>query len=420
VIRGRAVALLDEGSDVRSCGGASLRTRSERAFTAALVASVMLATGCGGGDASQDPGSGPSAGRNGAATPPHTAAAIRITPANGTRGVRPDTKVTVTAAGGTITAIKVVDGDGTVLPGDMSMDSVTWTAGRLLGLGERHRVTAAVTDVKGRTTTATSTFTTLSVPRAKQLKASRIAPLKDSVVGIAQPLEVGFSAPVTNRAAVQRALRVEATPGVRGAWYWIDSAHVHFRPEAFWPAGAKITLHADITGVDAGSGRWGAADRTVSYTIGRQQIIRIDVKRLVLTVERNGKAVRRFRVTSGKKGWETRNGTKVIVGMETDKTWTNDAIDAPEDYTLHSDWAMRMTDSGEFIHDAAWSVGNLGRRSASHGCVGMRPADARWLYANTIVGDAVVVTGSPRPYGPIANRYGDWNVPWSTWSAGNA
>jgi hypothetical protein len=31
-----------------------------------------------------------------------------------------------------------------------------------------------------------------------------------------------------------------------------------------------------------------------------------------------------------------------------------------------------------------------------------------------------VVTGSPRPYGPIWNRYGDWTVPWSTWSAGNA
>jgi len=314
----------------------------------------------------------------------------------------------------------VVDGDGTALPGDMSVDSVTWTAGRLLGLGERYTVMATVADAKGRTKTAAATFTTLSVPRSKQLRASSIAPLTGSVVGIAQPLEVGFNAPVTNRAAVQRALRVEASSGVQGAWYWVDSQHVHFRTQNFWAAGTKVTLHADITGVDAGNGRWGAADRTISYTIGRNQIIRVDVKRLVMTVERNGKAVRSFRVTSGKKGWETRNGIKVIVGKETDKTWTNDAIDAPEDYTLHSDWALRMTDSGEFIHDAPWSIGNLGRRSASHGCVGMRPADARWVFANTIVGDAVVVTGSPRPYGPIANRYGDWNLPWAAWSAGNA
>jgi lipoprotein-anchoring transpeptidase ErfK/SrfK len=195
---------------------------------------------------------------------------------------------------------------------------------------------------------------------------------------------------------------------------------VHYRPQEFWPAGTKVTLDADILGVNAGNGVWGARSRTVSFTIGRSQIVRIDVKTLKMSVETSGKVVKSFPVTSGKVGWETRNGTKVLMEKVKDKTWTNDEIDAPEEYTLKSAYAMRMTNSGEFIHDAPWSLGNLGQRSASHGCVGMRPADAKWLYNGSLVGDPIIVSGSPRVYGPIWNRYGDWNVPWATWSAGNA
>jgi lipoprotein-anchoring transpeptidase ErfK/SrfK len=102
------------------------------------------------------------------------------------------------------------------------------------------------------------------------------------------------------------------------------------------------------------------------------------------------------------------------------KKWTNDAIQAPEDYTLFSDYAMRMTNSGEFIHDAPWNTGNIGSANTSHGCVGLRPADMAWLYRQTIVGDPVIVTGSPKKYTELWNRYMDWNVPWPKWSAGNA
>jgi lipoprotein-anchoring transpeptidase ErfK/SrfK len=306
-----------------------------------------------------------------------------------------------------------------VLPGDTSVDSTRWTASARLRPSGRYEVRVVAVDAKGGTTQTTGAFRTLDPPRARQLKAASVSPLDGSVVGVAQPLVVGFNHPVRDRAAVQKALTVTTVPPVQGAWYWIDDDHVHYRPRQFWPAGTKVTLDAKLAGIDAGGGYWGAADRTVSYAVGRQQVINIDVARLRLTVTRGGRALRSFRVTSGKPGWETRGGIKVVMEKVIDKTWTNEEIDAPEDYTLHSDHALRMTNSGEFIHDAPWSLGNLGRRSASHGCVGMRPADARWLYANTIVGDAIVVTGSPRRYGPLWNRYGDWNLDWPTWSAGN-
>jgi hypothetical protein len=49
----------------------------------------------------------------------------------------------------------------------------------------------------------------------------------------------------------------------------------------------------------------------------------------------------------------------------------------------------------------------------------MDVGDMAWLYDHTIVGDAVIVTGSPKPYTEIYNRYQDWNVSWSKWLTGN-
>jgi hypothetical protein len=80
---------------------------------------------------------------------------------------------------------------------------------------------------------------------------------------------------------------------------------------------------------------------------------------------------------------------------------------------------MRVTWSGEFVHSAPWSVGSQGRTNVSHGCVGMSPTNAVWLYNQSTVGDVVKVVGSPRSLEP-GNGYTDWNVSWEDWTAGSA
>jgi hypothetical protein len=82
-------------------------------------------------------------------------------------------------------------------------------------------------------------------------------------------------------------------------------------------------------------------------------------------------------------------------------------------------WAMRLTNSGEFIHAAPWSVGSQGRDNVSHGCTGMSTADAKWLYDRSRRGDVVEYVDSPRPL-EDRNGWTDWNVPWATWTAGSA
>jgi lipoprotein-anchoring transpeptidase ErfK/SrfK len=98
---------------------------------------------------------------------------------------------------------------------------------------------------------------------------------------------------------------------------------------------------------------------------------------------------------------------------------TNQMIGAREHYSLRVKYAMRITQSGEFLHAAPWNAGNFGRRNASHGCVGMSTGDASWLFNHTLIGDPVITTGSSRgvEYG---NGYSDWNMSYAKYKKGSA
>jgi lipoprotein-anchoring transpeptidase ErfK/SrfK len=247
-----------------------------------------------------------------------------------------------------------------------------------------------------------------------------VQPADGDKVGVGHPLIVTFNQPVANRKVVQDALQVRTRPQVEGAWYWIDDVTVDYRPEKFWPAGTQVTLSAKLKKIGAGNGVVGGGNRTSKFTVDRSQVITVDVDKHTLQVVRDGKPLKTYDVSTGKKGWETRTGTKIIMDKERNKKWTDEAIDAPEDYEYKSKYAMRITNSGEFLHDAPWNKGNIGEANTSHGCIGLLPEAAKWLYQNTIVGDPVVVVGSSKPFDDLANRVADWTVPWEKWKAGNA
>lgn len=378
-----------------------------------LLAGIpLLLSACGGSD------SKPVAA---AASPPPPAMTIGLTPKAGTADVEPDDEVVVSATNGKLTDVQVVNSEGDAVVGKYDVAGLVWTAKQKLDLSETYTIEATGVDEQGTTVRESSQFTTLDIPEAKRLFANTISPLDGGTVGIAQPLVVGFNHPVRNKQAVQDALKVETSTPVEGAWYWIDDEYVDFRPKEFWPANTHVKLSVGIEGLKAGSALWGGANRDIEFDIGRAQIIKVDVKNHKMkVVDGKGKTIKAFPVSTGKPGWETRNGTKVLMEKIRDKKWTNEAIDAPEHYRLQSSYAMRMTNSGEFIHDAPWNTGNIGNANTSHGCVGMTVENARWVYNHSITGDPIVVTGSPKPYTNLFNRYADWNVPWAKWSKGNA
>ena len=106
-------------------------------------------------------------------------------------------------------------------------------------------------------------------------------------------------------------------------------------------------------------------------------------------------------VSMGRPGFETRSGIKTIMSHERTVRMTSAKLRRRR--LLQRDRARRgagFADSGEYIHSAPWSVADQGIRNVSHGCVNVSPANARWLFTSTIVGDPVITTGTNRSVGP--------------------
>jgi lipoprotein-anchoring transpeptidase ErfK/SrfK len=164
-------------------------------------------------------------------------------------------------------------------------------------------------------------------------------------------------------------------------------------------------------------------NRTVKFRTGSAMVSTVNVARHTLTVTRNGKTLRVIPVSTGKAGFLTRNGIKVVLEKHTlkvmDATTIGIGRSDPEYYRLEVPYAMRVTWSGEFVHAAPWSVGSQGRANVSHGCVGMSMGNAIWLFNMSTVGDVIRVVNSPRTLEP-GNGYTDWNVSWADWTAGSA
>jgi len=160
----------------------------------------------------------------------------------------------------------------------------------------------------------------------------------------------------------------------------------------------------------------------VKFETGASMVSTVDVNKHQMVVKRDGKVWATIPVTTGKGGFLTRSGTKVISEKYTmkvmDAATTGISQGSSEYYRLDVPYAMRVTNSGEFVHAAPWSTGSQGSANVSHGCVGMSMTNAKRLFYNTLVGDVKVV-GSPRELEP-GNGWTDWNVSWKDWLKGSA
>jgi lipoprotein-anchoring transpeptidase ErfK/SrfK len=348
---------------------------------------------------------------------------VRLTtkPADRAKGIPLDARVRVDAADGRITEVKVTPASGTALAGTTTPDGRTWRSTGVLAPGTRYRVSVTATNADGATTKRVSSFTTLT-PSAI-LKTS-VMPLNGQTVGVGMPIAVWFNHDVTDRAAVERKLKVETSSGVEGAWRWFNDREIHYRPEKFWPAGERITLQVGLAGVKAGPGTWGVANRTIRFTIGDRQVSTVDARTHKMKVTVNDRVVKVFPVSTGRDKYPTTNGVHFVISKEADKLMDSSTVgiprDSPDGYYEHVAWSVRISNSGEFVHAAPWSVGSQGRANVSHGCVNMSTEAAQWFFKLTRPGDVVTVNGSPKKPNSWTLGVADWNISWSRWQAGSA
>jgi len=391
---------------------------ARRAWKAAVVlttaAGLLLASGC------QSTAPTPAAQAAAKASAGPSTATIRFEPGADATDVLPTAPVSVVAQGGTLTSVAVVDGKGRALDGALDGSKTRWTAASALLVAQHYNVTAKAVDPKGVAVESTATFSTL---KPKGTLKTSISPLSGSEVGVGMPIIVRFNKPVSDRAAVEAGLLVSSRKSIDGAWSWISDTEVHYRPEKYWPDNDKVTLDVALRGVRAGKNTWSMENRTITFKTPAAMVSTVDVARHVMTVRRNGKVLRVVPITSGKAGFLTRDGIKVVLEKHVLKVMDSATVGIPKGdpdyYHLDVPYALRVTWSGEFVHAAPWSTANQGLANVSHGCVGMSLSNAIWFFNLTHVGDVIKVVNSPRTLEP-GNGYTDWNVPWKKWLKGSA
>ncbi len=244
-------------------------------------------------------------------------------------------------------------------------------------------------------------------------------------VGIVVRVSFNQDVPRKLRPSVTSMIDVTSTKPIgTSAWAWSDSRTAVFRPKTFWPSHADVVISAtptyEVIGHAGGSDfRW-AGSASTSFKTGAAQVITVDGQAHQATVVRDGTTVRSMPVSLGMPDWETRSGIKVLMEGYEVKQMTSESIGAEDEYELDVPFAIRLTNSGEFMHAAPWATSRLGRWNGSHGCTNLSLADAKWLFYNHLYGDPVVTTGTSRYMDSSNGAGGVWNVPWKTWKAGKA
>lgn len=385
--------------------------RTTRALSGAVVGLLAL-TACVSAGASNQ-GTQPG-------EPTVSAATISIQAA-GAKSWNPQRSVVVAVKSGQLTDVRVTDRQGHSIKGQLGRGATTWRSTQpLIEYNARYSVRATAVDSAGLVAHQAGSFRTVA---PEHVVYSEITPSGGAVVGIGMPIIISFGEPVPNRAAAETHLSVKTSRPTLGGWYWVSDQMVRWRPKNYWLAGTVVVVRSDLAGVSLGQGTWGNDDDRVSFTIGDAMVSTVDIANHSMVVERNGQVVRRVPVTTGKPGWDTRYGVKVIMSKDRevvmDAATINVDKDDPEYYRLDVEYAMRVTWSGEYLHAAPWSESSQGEENVSHGCTGMSLANATWFYNSSKVGDVVEYINGSRTMEPW-NGYTDWTIPWDQWRAGSA
>ena len=387
------------------------------AMTGAVLAVTVAA--CTGGAASTASPAGPAPSTVGqsaraasatpSASPTPAGPAVTITPGNRSGQADPSSGITVTAAGGTLRAVTVRTA-GDPVAGRYSADRTSWHSDWALNVSQSYTVTATAAAASGATTTRTSAFRTLS---PAQTFTTQIFEGYQQSYGVGMPIILTFSQPVTDKAAVERAITLRTSRPVTGAWYWDGSQTLDFRPRDYWPAHTTVSFTGHFDGVKAGPGLYGYHTLTQAFGIGDSVIAVASTKTHKTQIYLNGKLKYDWPISSGKPGDATPNGSYLTIEKG------NPVRMVGPGYNLLVPWSVRFTFSGDYYHDAYWSVGQQGFENVSHGCVNLAPANAETYYKLAVPGDPITISDSPKA-GKWDNGWTEWFLSWQQLLEGSA
>ncbi|MCX4438119.1 Ig-like domain-containing protein [Streptomyces sp. NBC_00271] len=366
----------------------------------------------------------PQASADRAATQEASDARIRITPKQGAYDVGINNSVKVTVSNGKLTKVTMTAvATGAEVPGTLSADGTSWKPNGRLERATKYQVAAEAMDAKGRSVTGNATITTVS-PANNFI--GHLSPEDGSTVGVGMPVTVNFDKAINNKAAMESKIQVSSSSGQQVVGHWFNNDRLDFRPKNYWKPGSTVTVTLNLHGIQ----------KTVTFEIGRSQISTVDAKTKQMTVVRDGKTIKTIPISSGSTEHPTYNG-QMVISEKFRQIHMNGATvgltkkDGKPSYDIEAvPHAMRLTDSGTFIHGNYWGTNAVfGKVNTSHGCVGLKDVKgggdgrkpAAWFFDNSMIGDVVIVKNSEdKTMLAPDNGLSDWNMPWSEWVAGSA
>ncbi|CAM2981125.1 hypothetical protein BST27_03590 [Mycobacterium intermedium] len=226
-------------------------------------------------------------------------------------------------------------------------------------------------------------------------------PVNGALVGVAKPIIINFAVPIADRALAEQAVHISSIPPVPGKFYWMTPSQLRWRPLQFWPPNTAVNIDA--------------AGTKSSFRTGDALVATADDATHQMTITRNGTVVKTFPMSMGMAsgGHQTPNGTYyVLEKMPTvvmDSSTYGVPVNSANGYKVTVQDAVRIDNSGNFVHSAPWSVADQGRRNVSHGCINLSPANAKWFFDNFGSGDPVVVKNSVGIYNK-PDGASDWQM----------
>lgn len=306
--------------------------------------------------------------------------------------------------------------------GDLNKSKSAWKASDVLTPSGKYQIHMVGKTKSGKKTKHTTSFSTQRLSSANQIHPN-LQSTRSGRVGVGAPVILKFDKPVHDKARFQRRLHVSNSSKQEGTWSWVNDREVHYRPKTWWKSGTKVKVRADLKSVNAGNGKYGQESISTNFTVGKKVHTKVNLNTDTAKVYVDGKRRKKIPISAGKPGDATRSGTTLIMEKHTNYRMTSESVgkpsSGPDSYDLRVAYALRITNSGEFLHSAPWNSGYFGKTNQSHGCTGMSVADAKWIYKHVPIGSPVTTTGSDRKL-EKGNGWTDWNQSYASFKKGSA
>lgn len=348
---------------------------------------------------------------------PLVSAQVVTQPSDGATDVTPTAPVRVSVSNGVLTVVSLTNPEGKAVAGQFSSDRSSWATTEPLGYAKTYTWSGTATGIDRQPRAITGSFQTV-IP--ERLISGQLNVADNATYGIAMPIALSFSFKVIDKAAVQNVLSVHPSVPTEGSWAWLDDTTVHWRPKTYFAPSTRVGVTAKLYGLAMGGGAFGREDIASTFTIGRSYVLRGDTRTHRLVAYANGVQVADYPASYGldsDPGRVTHSGTHVVMGKHPVYYMSNPKY---RYQNVKTQWAVRISSNGEFIHSAPWSVAQQGRANVSHGCVNLSPANAAAVFGAVLPGGPVEIIGSSRQLGPRDGDYYDWTIPWAAWTAKSA